>query len=87
LKPSDGLKNDPSNEAVYLGMDQALSLRNRSPSEFIAAMEHYPDKAGMRAELVYELLLHQSEAGNYAAAEDLLRNRFFPREEGGTNVR
>lgn len=82
-----GLTNDPSNETVYLGMDQALSLLGRPPSKFIAAMEQYPDKAGMRPELVYELLLHHAEAGDYAAAKDLLRNRFFPREEGGTNVR
>ncbi len=82
-----GLTNDPSNERVYLGMDQALSLLGRPPSKFIAAMEQYPDKAGMRPELVYELLLHHAEAGDYAAAKNLLRNRFFPREEGGTNVR
>lgn len=84
---NEGLKNDPSNEAIYIGMDQALSLLKRPPSEFIAAMAHYPDPTEMRAKLMYELVLHQSEASNYTAAEDLLRDRFFPREEGGTNVR
>ena len=83
----EGLKSDPENDAIYMGMDQALSILDRPASEFIAAMEQYPDKSNMRAKLVYELVLHQSEAGNFAAAEDLLRNRFFPREEGGTNVR
>jgi hypothetical protein len=50
-------------------------------------MDQYPDNPDMRSKLVYELALHQAEAGNYTAAQDLLRNRFFPREEGGTNVR
>lgn len=83
----EGLRTDASNEAIYTGMDQALSILGHPASEFIAAMEQYPDKANMRAKLVYELALHQAEAGNFGGAQDLLRNRFFPREEGGTNVR
>lgn len=83
----EGIRNDPSNDAIYMGMDQALSILNHPASEFIAAMNEYPDKPDMRAKIVYELALHQAEAGNYTAARDLLRNRFFPREEGGTNVR
>jgi tetratricopeptide (TPR) repeat protein len=83
----EGIKNDSSNDAIYLGMDQALSILSHPASEFVAAMDQYPDKPNMRAKLVYELALHQAEAGNYTAAQDLLRNRFFPREEGGTNVR
>ena len=83
----EGIKNDSSNDAIYMGMDQALSILSHPASEFIAAMDQYPDKPNMRAKLVYELALHQAEAGNYTAAQDLLRNRFFPREEGGTNVR
>jgi tetratricopeptide (TPR) repeat protein len=83
----EGLKNDPSNDAIYMGMDQALSILGHPASEFVTAMDSYPDKPNMRAKLVYELALHQAEAGNYTAAQDLLRNRFFPREEGGTNVR
>lgn len=83
----EGLKNDSSNDAIYIGMDQALSILKQPASEFIAAMDQYPDKLDMRPGLVYELALHQAEAGNYTAARDLLRNRFFPREEGGTNVR
>src|SRR5579863_322678 len=83
----EGIMNDPSNDAIYAGMDQALSILSHPVSEFIAAMNRYPDKPNMRAKLVYELALHQAEAGNYAAARNSLRNRFFPREEGGTNVR
>ena len=83
----EGIRSDPANDAIYLGVDQALSLLHHPPSEFIDAMQANPDKPNMRVELVYELALHQAEAGDYRAAADLLRNRFFPREEGGTNVR
>lgn len=37
--------------------------------------------------MVYELALNRAEEGNYGAALNLFRNRFFGREEGGTNVR
>ena len=41
----------------------------------------------MPAELVYSLALNRSEAGDFDGAAALFRNRFFAREEGGTNVR
>jgi hypothetical protein len=41
----------------------------------------------MPTPLVYELALNRSEQANYGAAMDLFRNRYFGREEGGTNVR
>jgi hypothetical protein len=40
----------------------------------------------MPTPLVYELTLNRTELGNYDAAVALFRNRFFGREEGGTNV-
>lgn len=82
-----GVTADPANIAVYLGIDQATSVLARPPKEFIEALEHYPDVSNMPAELVFELALHQAEAGHFEAAEDLFKNRFFAREEGGTNVR
>jgi tetratricopeptide (TPR) repeat protein len=36
---------------------------------------------------VYELILNLAEAGEFEKASALFHNRFFPREEGGTNVR
>jgi tetratricopeptide (TPR) repeat protein len=36
---------------------------------------------------VYELALNREEAGDFKGALDLFHGRFFPREEGGTNVR
>jgi tetratricopeptide (TPR) repeat protein len=59
----------------------------RSPQERVAALERYPDRTGMPTNLVYELILNLAESGEFEKATALFHNRFFPREEGGTNVR
>ncbi len=82
-----GVATDPVNTAVYLGIDQATSILASPPRKFIEALEHYPDLKNAPAELVFELALHQAEAGHFEAAEALFKDRFFAREEGGTNVR
>jgi tetratricopeptide (TPR) repeat protein len=41
----------------------------------------------MPTALVYELILNLAEAGEFEKAAALFHNRFFQREEGGTNVR
>ncbi|MGH9505111.1 MAG: DUF5107 domain-containing protein [Terriglobales bacterium] len=83
----DGLHSDPSNIAIYMGMDQALSLLNRPASERVQALEKYPKLDAATPELIFELILNLAEAGDFDRAESLFHNRFFPREEGGTNVR
>ena len=83
----DGLRSDPNNLAVYFGLDQTLSLLGRPPRERVEALEKYPDPAKMPSGLIFELILNLAEAGNYERATALFQNRFFPREEGGTNVR
>ena len=83
----EGLSADPTNMELYTGMEQALSILARPASERVAALERFPDQANMAAELVYSLALNRSETGDFAGAAALFRNRFFAREEGGTNVR
>ncbi len=82
-----GLQSDPSNLVIYLGVDQALSLLGRPSRERIHALERYPDQANMPADVIYELILNLTEVGDYERATALFRNRFFARQEGGTNVR
>ena len=53
----------------------------------MAALERYPDGAHMPTKLVYELILNLAESGEFEKAAALFHNRFFSREEGGTNVR
>ncbi len=83
----EGLRTDPRNVALYTGMDQALSILQHPPQEGVAALEEYPDRANMPTSLVYELILNLAEAGEFEKAAALFHNRFFQREEGGTNVR
>lgn len=83
----EGLRTDPDNLELYTGIDQALSILRRPPQERVAALERYPDQAHMPSNLVYELILNLAEAGEFEKSAALFHNRFFPREEGGTNVR
>ena len=83
----EGLNSDPSNVTVYLGADQALSMLGRPASERVQILEKYPELANAPTSLIFELILNLSEAGDFDRAESLFLNRFFPREEGGTNVR
>src|SRR6266849_2182912 len=83
----EGLRGDRNNVELYVGIDRALSLLKRPAKERVKALELYPDRADMPTRLIYELILNLAEAGDYDAATTLFRNRFFAREEGGTNVR
>ncbi len=83
----EGLRADPANIELFTGMDQALSILRRPPQERVAALERYPDHAHIPSDLVYELILNLVEAGEFDKAESLFHNRFFPRQEGGINVR
>jgi tetratricopeptide (TPR) repeat protein len=83
----EGLGADPANIELYTGIDQALSILRRPPQERVAALKRYPDQAHIPSNLVYELILNLVEAGEFEKAEALFHNRFFPREEGGINVR
>lgn len=83
----DGMRSDPDNIAVYLGMDQALSLLSRPARERAEALVKFPHLDTAPPTLIFELILNLAEAGDFERANDLFHHRFFPREEGGTNVR
>ena len=82
-----GLAADPRNVEVYAGIDEAMSILGRPAGERVDALERYPERKAMPVSLVYELALSYAEAGRFQDARELFYNRFFPREEGGTNVR
>jgi tetratricopeptide (TPR) repeat protein len=83
----NGIASDPKNVTDYLGADQALSVLNKPASERVEILKKYPDMANAPSGLIFELILNLAESGDFAQANALFRNRFFPREEGGTNVR
>ena len=82
-----GLAADPRNAELYDGVATASAILGRPAAERTSALERYPDPAHMPTPLVYDLALSYAEAGVFDKAGALFRNRFFPREEGGTNVR
>jgi tetratricopeptide (TPR) repeat protein len=82
-----GISSDRENIAVYMGMDQALSLLERPAKERADALAKYPHLDSAAPALIFELILNRAEAGDFEAANKLFHKRFFPREEGGTNVR
>ena len=83
----EGIANDPPNIVNYSGALVAMTQIGKSAVERVKVLERYPDMSRMPTLLVYELALNRAEGGDYQAALDLFKNRFFAREEGGTNVR
>ncbi len=82
-----GLSVDASNTELYTGLSTALAVLAKPAAETAAALERYPDRAGMPVSMVYDLALSDAEAGRFAEAKALFEGRYFAREEGGLNVR
>jgi hypothetical protein len=78
---------DPLNPELYEGFATSAAILGRPAADLSAALERYPDLSHMPVSLVYNLALSYAEAGTFDKAKALFQNRFFPREEGGTNVR
>jgi tetratricopeptide (TPR) repeat protein len=84
----EGLVADKNNVEIYLTLDGVLSALEASPHERAAALGRFPaGGTDVPASLVFKRALALAEAGDAAGAGDLFRDRFFPREEGGTSVR
>jgi Flp pilus assembly protein TadD len=83
----EGMRNDPDNAEVYVGLDEAMSLTGASAAERAAVLSQYPSAdapdSKMPADLVYQLALTRAEAMQYEQALALFKGRFFPSEEGG----
>jgi tetratricopeptide (TPR) repeat protein len=82
-----GTAFDPANVGVYTGLEQALSQAGRPAAERAQALLSFPDQKALPASLVYRLTLALAESGRFDEAEQQFQGRFFPREEGGVNVR
>jgi tetratricopeptide (TPR) repeat protein len=83
----EGIANDPKNAVNYSGAITALAILGKPAAERVQILERYPDLKSMPLALVYELALNKAEDGDFDGATSLFHNRFFGRQEGGTNVR
>ena len=88
----EGAENDPANPDIYVGLDEAMSLRSISAQQRAEALGRYPSSTAeaslstMPASLVYQLALTRAEAGQYEEALGMFKGRFFPSEEGGVSA-
>ncbi len=83
----EGTKYDVANIGVYTGLEEALGRAGRPAADRAKALMGYPEQKLLPATLVYKLALLLAEAGRYDEAEQQFASRFFPRVEGGINVR
>src|SRR5258708_18265264 len=81
------MKYDPHNVDLYLGLEEALERAGQPVSERARALQSFPELQSAPAVLVFRLVRLLGDAGEFDEAEKQLVNRFFPREEGGANVR
>ena len=83
----EGMHYDSHNVDLYLGLEEAMEKAGRPTSERARALQGFPELPTAPAGLVFRLVRLLSDAGEFNEAEKQLGNRFFPREEGGENVR
>src|SRR5262245_35367477 len=84
----EGLSADKDNVDVDLTLDGVLSAVGASASDRAAALGRFPAaETATPAALAFKSAFAKAEAGDGIGAERLFHDRFFPREEGGTNVR
>jgi Flp pilus assembly protein TadD len=82
-----GTMAEPSNAAVWVGLDSVLMLRGADAMTRARSLDRYPDRAAMPTALVYRYARLLAAAGRFGDAEALFPNRWFARVEGGTNPR
>jgi tetratricopeptide (TPR) repeat protein len=88
----EGSLNDATNEEIYAGLDEAMSLQGVAAKERAEALGRYPGvnasslAATMPANLVYQLAVTRAEADQYESALALFLGRFFPSAENGVNA-
>jgi tetratricopeptide (TPR) repeat protein len=83
----EGTTVDATNVGLYYGLDAALTKAGRPASDRADALAGYPDQRTAPATLIYKLAIALAEAGRFDEADALFPGRFFPRNEGGINVR
>lgn len=83
----EGMKYDSGNVDVYLGLEEAMEKAGRPAGERATALQSFPELQSAPAVLVFRLVRVLGDAGEFDEAEKQLANRFFPREEGGANLR
>jgi tetratricopeptide (TPR) repeat protein len=77
-----GFQMEPSNAALYLGLNQAMQQTGKTPAQRAEMMKRFPDPANMPEPLVRALVEALRESGRNDEANAVLAHRFLPRKEG-----
>jgi tetratricopeptide (TPR) repeat protein len=77
-----GFQLEPSNAALYLGLNQAMQQTGKTPAQRADMMKSFPDPANMPEPLVRALVGALRESGRNDEANAVLAHRFLPRKEG-----
>ena len=83
----EGMRYDPNNVDIYLGLEEAMEKAGLPLADRIGVLASFPDLPAAPVSLVFRLVQLLAESQEFDRAEELLGNRFFPREEGAVNVR
>jgi len=77
-----GFQLEPSNAALYLGLNQAMQQTGKTPAQRADMMKSFPDHVNMPEPLVRALVKALRESGRNGEANAVLAHRFLPRKEG-----
>jgi tetratricopeptide (TPR) repeat protein len=77
-----GFQMEPSNPALYLGLNQAMQQMGKTPVQRTEMMKSFPNPANMPEPLVRALVEALRECGRNDEANAVLTHRFLPRKEG-----
>ena len=83
----EGMSYDSQNVDLILGLEEAMDKAGRPAIERARTLQSFPGLQSAPSALVFRLVRLLAEAGEFDPAEKLLVNRFFAKEEGGTDVR
>jgi tetratricopeptide (TPR) repeat protein len=83
----EGIKYDPQNADVLLGLEEAMERAGRSAGDRVRMLESLPKLQSAPDAFVFRFVELLGAGGEFRRAEHALANRFFPREEGGRDVR
>jgi tetratricopeptide (TPR) repeat protein len=77
-----GFQMEPSNAALYLGLNRAMQKMGKTAAQRAEMMKRFPDPANMPEPLVRALVGALRESGRNQEANAVLTHRFLPGKEG-----
>jgi tetratricopeptide (TPR) repeat protein len=83
----EGMSYDSHNVDLILGLEEAMDKAGQPAIDRARTLQSFPGLRSAPSALVFRLARLLAEAGEFEPAEELLVNRFFAKEEGGTDVR